>query len=485
MNRLQTQNNSRIDNNNNNNNIEYHVVSQYTEEEEPCRSPSLNVPPIPFKDEGNAVYIIFFILGVGMLFPWNCFITSNEYFGIRFKGSVFADNFQNYFSVTFMLSNLLFVSFILFFILNRKNEIGMNLTYNPKKGIAFGFIVLALIFISCIFIAISNLNEYYCFFLTIFLVFISGACTSFIQNGIFSLASAFPPRYTQSVLYGQALAGLLVVFSQILSLLVKPVGNEESSIEEIRLSAIIYFSFAALVCIIALLCFFMMLKNPFFLHYSSLDESDDCLFISSDHPVQGSSILKIFSSIWKLVLSVFFNLFITLSLFPSILSLIRSFDRHDNNASRLFKDLFIPFAFLVFNICDWVGRALPGVKRLAFKNHTTILFFALIRLVFFPLFLFSNIILSDPKNRHEYPRPDLPLIINTDVGYLILVAFFAVSNGYAGSLAMMFAPNSFPAKADKGKAASLMVFCLTLGLCIGSGFSFVCRHFLESAIPKY
>jgi hypothetical protein len=45
-------------------------------------------------------------MGVGMLFPWNMFITAQVYFQVRLRGSNFADNFGNFFSVAFMLSNV-------------------------------------------------------------------------------------------------------------------------------------------------------------------------------------------------------------------------------------------------------------------------------------------------------------------------------------------------------------------------------------------
>jgi hypothetical protein len=40
-------------------------------------------------DSWNISYWIFFLLGTGMLFPWNVFITADGYFRQRFVGSVF------------------------------------------------------------------------------------------------------------------------------------------------------------------------------------------------------------------------------------------------------------------------------------------------------------------------------------------------------------------------------------------------------------
>jgi equilibrative nucleoside transporter 1/2/3 len=64
-------------------------------------------------DKYRLVYWVFFLQGIGMLFPWNVFITANEYFKIRFKGSDFGDNFQSYFSIAFMLFNTGFMYFLM------------------------------------------------------------------------------------------------------------------------------------------------------------------------------------------------------------------------------------------------------------------------------------------------------------------------------------------------------------------------------------
>lgn len=45
-------------------------------------------------DKGRLVQISFFLLGIGMLLPWNLFITATTFFGLRFEGSPFADNFS-------------------------------------------------------------------------------------------------------------------------------------------------------------------------------------------------------------------------------------------------------------------------------------------------------------------------------------------------------------------------------------------------------
>eukprot|EP01032_Pedospumella_encystans_P035825 gene35825-40525_t len=55
-------------------------------------------------DIGYMVYIIMFYEGVGNLFPWNAFITASNYYGARFCGTSIETTFENFFSITYTLS---------------------------------------------------------------------------------------------------------------------------------------------------------------------------------------------------------------------------------------------------------------------------------------------------------------------------------------------------------------------------------------------
>ena len=55
---------------------------------------------------------------------------------------------------------------------------------------------------------------------------------------------------------------------------------------------------------------------------------------------------------------------------------------------------------------------------------------ALARIAFIPLFLLCNV----------QPRGHLPVVFNDDVVPIVLVWLFALSNGYLGTLCMMYGP---------------------------------------------
>lgn len=66
-------------------------------------------------------------------------------------------------------------------------------------------------------------------------------------------------------------------------------------------------------------------------------------------------------------------------------------------------------------------------------NHNrgiTILMLSIARIVFIPLIVYCN----------AQPRAHLPVLIHSDVVYIILSALLGLSNGYIASLCMMYGP---------------------------------------------
>ena len=74
-------------------------------------SSSLNAP----EDKGNVIYIIFFIQGIGMLLPWNFFITAKSYFSYKFQENAgYQDRFENAFALAAMIPGVLSLLFNIF-----------------------------------------------------------------------------------------------------------------------------------------------------------------------------------------------------------------------------------------------------------------------------------------------------------------------------------------------------------------------------------
>ena len=160
---------------------------------------------------------------------------------------------------------------------------------------------------------------------------------------------------------------------------------------------------------------------------------------------------------------------------------------------------FTPVAcFLVFNVGDYIGRALsttiPWPKTPSTAAIPT-MSISLARIAFIPLFLFCNAcpknrVISDVSPRITFPHHNwlwlyyqymyffFQVYIKSDAAYIIVNLCFSVSNGYINSICLMYGPKILSNPGEQSRAASILVFFLMLGLTIGSIFSAPLLHLI-------
>lgn len=187
-----------------------------------------------------------------------------------------------------------------------------------------------------------------------------------------------------------------------------------------------------------------------------------------------ATILSVVSKLSPLIFTVGYIFIITLMLFPSITALIKSIHRPSGGIkvtnNRFFDDdIFVAFHFLLFNVGDWVGRIMPLSSYFQIFQVNYLVLLSALRTVFIPLFLVCNVIVSEQRR--------LPLLIDNDFVYFVLIWIFAVTNGWVCSLAMMAAPQlkSIQTSKEKSMVGSVMSFSLVVGLAIGGCLSFIAR----------
>jgi len=188
---------------------------------------------------------------------------------------------------------------------------------------------------------------------------------------------------------------------------------------------------------------------------------------------------------WKPVLSVFLNLFITLALFPEVVTSIPSSD-----IGVAFGSWLPIILITVFNAGDCAGRALFFIESCPFytalmdhrmieintvedkigevvlpchvslKNYNKIVWIpTLVRLIFFPLLIFCIIPTDQP---HPF--------IHSDLLICIIVFLFAFSSGFVHCANFTCTPTVL-SKEDYRNAASLLLLLSTyFGLTLGSYF---------------
>jgi len=155
----------------------------------------------------------------------------------------------------------------------------------------------------------------------------------------------------------------------------------------------------------------------------------------------GVSYKKILKRIWPEALNVFLTFFITLTLFPGTLLLIPS--RNGINAEWF--GIFLIFTFQVF---DFIGRTAP--RFVTFPSANFLWIPTVARFAFFACFILAK----DNK------------VFTNDYWTLSLDALMAITNGYFGTLAMMYAPSRVEDH-ERETAGNIMAFMLNLGIFAG------------------
>jgi equilibrative nucleoside transporter 1/2/3 len=292
-------------------------------------------------------------------------------------------------------------------------------------------------------------------------VFAASLATGLCQNGIFAYVSGFGNgSYTQAIMTGQGIAGVLPCIVQIVSVLSVPEANEGADHESPK-SAFAYFLTATAVSALALAAFLLVLVRKHGERAGETKATTDAIdgAEAEDHP-EGKVVgmWTLFRKLRWMAMAVFLCFTVTM-LFPVFTQEIYSV-RPADTTPRLFRPAcFIPLAFLFWNAGDLVGRLLTA--KFAGVRHPRALFIlSVARFGFIPLYLLCNI--------HGRGAA-----FSSDFFYLVVVQFlFGISNGYLGSSCMMGASGWVDAS-EREAAGSFMGLMLVGGLTAGSLLSFL------------
>lgn len=437
-------------------------------------------PPPP--DRYKAVWLIFFILGLGTLLPWNFFMTATLYFNSRLMDepakervggaelnitqparSQLQAKFNNVMTICAMLPLLIFTCLNSF--LHQRV---------PQKLRVLGSLIgiLVLFVLTTMFVKISFTPLTF-FTLTMVKIVFINSFGAILQGSLFGMAGLLPVSYTTPIMSGQGLAGTFAAFSMICAI------SSGSSLED---SAFGYFIVACVVIILAIVAYIILPRMDFYQHYSVQSNKVDAEVDTTMEMIQkgekngvktmmgesqeGSkkeqpSVITIFKKIWVLALSVCLVFTVTIGIFPAVLADVQS----TIAGSGKWNLYFIPVAcFLFFNVFDWAGRSLTAACMWPGQDSKLLPLMIVLRLVFIPLFMLCNV----------HPRFYMPVFFEHDAWYIIFMIIFAFSNGYLASLCMCFGPKKvLPYEAET--AGSIMAFFLSLGLALGAAFSFLFR----------
>lgn len=428
------------------------------------------------KDRLNLVYIVFYVLGIGSLLPWNFFITAKDYFEFKlrnssipvkdYKDTRFQTEYQLIFessiAVASMVPNLIF-NFVTA-LCTQRLPIKLRMTVSTV-------IILVMFVLTVCFAKDSRTihwqSGFYAF--TIVSVVILNACSSIFTTSLFGLSGVLPHRYMQASMSGQAVGGIFAAVANIITI---AVGSE------ITESAFIFFLIATIWTLITLLSYMSLYCNKFSKYYLNNPGREIEVSVSSEHSVNNSEnyseenevepLLKdssvevnkfsylndVFKKIWVEGVSVCMIFFVTLACFPALASSIHSCEK-DHWRVKYFTPVI---CFLLFNVGDWTGRSLTGLVHLPRPNQTKLmLVLSFLRIVFIPLLMFCNV----------KPRHNTELMFDDDLYPLVFILLLGLSNGYLSTLCVMYGPKKVFQQHAEFTGATMSV-CMTLGLAAGS-----------------
>uniref|UniRef100_A0AAX7TAV6 Solute carrier family 29 member 1a n=1 Tax=Astatotilapia calliptera TaxID=8154 RepID=A0AAX7TAV6_ASTCA len=432
---------------------------------------AINAP----RDKYNSVWLIFFILGLGTLLPWNFFMTATMYFTSRLKdvptvhssnqtANVTAGDSRNVLESKFnnVMTLCAMVPLLIFTCLNSF----IHQRIPQKLRISGSLTVILVVFLVTAVVVKVELAPLPFFVLTMVKIVCINSFGAIFQSSLFGLAGILPASYTTPIMSGQGLAGTFAAFSMICAL---------ASGSELQDSAFGYFITACIVILLAIMSYLIL---PKMVRPQSINRTYNFSWFSSflvlfihkvfrpvvnlmeDETKPTSSVFNIFKQIWVMALSVCFIFTVTIGVFPAVTVDVKSTVAGE---SAWGESYFIPVScFLLFNVMDWAGRSLTAICMWPGKDSIWLPILVGLRVVFIPLFMLCNV----------QPRVISQTVwFSHDAWYIIFMIFFSFSNGYLASLCMCFGPKKVP-QHEAETAGAIMAFFLSLGLALGAAVSF-------------
>lgn len=434
------------------------------------------------KDKYQLVYVIFLLHGIGILMPWNMFITAHGYFiDYKLRGpcdqpeSEYRKFFMNYLGIVAQLPNVLLNVVNLF----------LHLGGNIKSRIVWSIVTMIITFVFTIVLAMVDSSQWIeaFFWLTMVSVVILNAATGVYQNSLYGLVAILPPRYTNAVILGNNISGTITTVVSIVSKLAvasTSAGGSETSggsnetvvagptDDDIRTSAIYYFLFALVMLLIAFDSYFALPLIKFFRDNEvkverekkkiEMENKESGVVTSTAPPY-----MAIFKRIWVQALSVWFVFFISLSNFPALQYRVKP-QEDSTFPGEFFTDIT---CFLAFNVMAVLGNFATEIVR--WPGPKYIWLPVVLRVLFIPFFLLCR---YDMENRMLFQA-----VIHSDWIYFMGSLFHGFTSGYFSSLCMMYAPQRV-APQYQGTAGMISALFLVLGIFSGCLFSLILGKFM-------
>lgn len=432
-------------------------------QDDPCRLSTDRLPHTHSSAQTLSTfeYLVFLFLGIAMLWAWNMYLAATPYFARRFAHSTWiSNNYQSSIILCGTLTNLLSMLAL------AKLQAGAFYMQRVIAALCINMVVFTLLAISTV--VMKGMNEAVYLIWVLASVFLTSIATGLLQNGAFALAAGSGQSvYTQAIMTGQAIAGVLPPIAQILSVFTVPVQKSSSpknmqDPNKTGNSALVYFLTATAISGLTLLLVIPLFIKRNVQNDLKTRELNTALELDLKKTV---TLTTLFSKLRWLAAAVFIC-FATTMFFPVFTARISSTQLEDGRYWLFDTATFVPLAFLFWNVGDLSGRLTAATLPSIISNKPQFLIFAsTIRIAFVSLYYLCNIA----------GRGAVVGANNAwgDAFYLLVVQFgFGLTNGWIGSLCMMGAAK-WVHEGEEEAAGGFMGLMLVSGLAVGSLMSFV------------
>ncbi|XP_041802971.1 equilibrative nucleoside transporter 3 [Chelmon rostratus] len=451
-----------------------HQVSEDedTEDQSPAASllPKQSSVPLAVhyspEDSYCLVYLIFFLMGIGSLLPWNFFITAKHYWHYKLSNNThggsggeqrsdLSDYFESYLAISSTVPSVLCL-ILNYLLVNR---------LSPKVRILSSLFVILLVFVgTTVLVKVDVSGCRVEFFIgTLASVAVVSGASNLLSGSVFGISGHFPMRISQALISGQAMGGTLSAVASIADLaLAKDVTD----------SALAYFLTADFFILLCIVMYLLLPKLPYSRHYMLAATCASPGVMSEGGAAAGTGstasippLRPILKKTWVLGLSVFYVFCISIMVFPAVSSGILSVNK--DSSSPWTTTYFVPLtAFLLYNIADFCGRQATAWLQVPGPTSRVLPLLVLCRSVIVPLFMLCN---YQPRNHIH------TVLFTHDVYPVVFNCLLGLSNGYLGTLPMIYGPKVVPRELAEATGV-VMSFFLTLGLAVGSAFSVLIVH---------
>lgn len=399
----------------------------------------------------SMVYVTFLLIGVGLLWPWNCILSATLFFQNRVFGgtTLYAKVFTSSMMTVSTLSSLLFNVY-----LERRQHSYIARVVRGLVWQTAAFVLLTLV---------SALSQTLWmgleFLLIMALIAVSAVATAWTQNGIMAVANVFGPEFSQSVMMGQAVAGVL---PSVVLFVVSIGKSDDPDTDQHNLGIYLYFLTTSLVSVACIWLFFRTQIGDKLRQMTGASSEGAAALPQNDEDNAAAPRIPfsvLFSKLRFLALSIITTFVVTL-IFPVFAATTFVSRLPLSNAE------YIPLVFTVWNVGDLYGRFIANwsmFRSPQFTPYKTFLY-AVARLGFIPCFFYYTV-------RTRRSTGDKSVLV--DLGYILLQFLFGLTNGHIISMSFMKVPESLETDQEKEAAGGFTSIFVSTGLAIGSVISYL------------